>query len=367
MKRRILQIVPTLHRAGAEKQLSLLSCSLAAGDEFDVHVCAVSQGGALAAEIERASVPVTVIGKHWKLDPAAWWRLRKHIAALKPDLVQTWLFTANAYGRAAAISAGVPRIVASERCVDSWKAPHQFAVDRYLAKRTDAIIVNSLGVEEFYKQQGIPAAKLRLIYNGIGPAAPSETTRADLLAELNLPAGTRLIGAVGRLWPQKRVKDLIWAADLLKTISDDVHLLVVGDGPQRAALERYRRLCHIDDRVHFLGARHDVPRLMPHFDLLWLASGFEGLPNTIMEAMASGVPVVASDIWGNRELVIHGETGFLVPTGDRAGLARYAHKIMQDPALAARLGAAGKQRIGAEFTIQAMVDKHAALYRELMD
>ena len=78
------------------------------------------------------------------------------------------------------------------------------------------------------------------------------------------------------------------------------------------------------------------------------------------------MPVVASDIWGNRELVVHGETGFLVPVGDRAGFARYAHKILDDPELAARLGAAGRQRIGAEFTIEAMVEKHAALYRELL-
>src|SRR4029078_6822253 len=117
MKRRILQIVPTLHRGGAEKQLTLLSCALAGAGEFDVHVCTVSQGGALIADLEQSGVPVTVIGKHWKFDPSAWWRLRTHIAALRPDLVQTWLFTASAYGRAAAISAGVPRIVASERCV----------------------------------------------------------------------------------------------------------------------------------------------------------------------------------------------------------------------------------------------------------
>ena len=91
---------------------------------------------------------------------------------------------------------------------------------------------------------------------------------------------------------------------------------------------------------------------MPHFDVLWLASGFEGLPNTIMEAMAAAVPVVATDIWGNRELVVHGETGFLVPVGDRAGLARCAHKILEDPASGRRLGEKGRQRIGSQFTIE---------------
>jgi glycosyltransferase involved in cell wall biosynthesis len=364
-RRRILHIIPTLDRSGAEKQLTLLAAGLSR-DEFDVHVCAITQGGPLEADLARAQIPTTVIGKMWKFDPAAWWRLRRHIARLRPALVQTWMFTANAYGRSAAMSAGVPKIVASERCVDSWKGEGQLAIDRYLAKRTDMIVVNSRGVEQFYTNQGLPAGKLRLIYNGIGPAPASDLSREQLLAELGLPQGARLIGAVGRLWHQKRLKDLIWAADMLKVIRDDVHLLVIGDGPQRRALERYQELCRVEDKVHFLGARDDVPRLMPHLDVLWLASSYEGLPNTIMEAMAAAVPVVATDIWGNRELVVHGETGFLVPVGDRAGFARYAHIILDNSELAAGLGAAGRQRISTKFTLEAMVEKHAALYRELL-
>ena len=212
----------------------------------------------------------------------------------------------------------------------------------------------------------MPAEKLRLIYNGVPPAAPSTSTREELLAELGLPANARLVGAVNRLWPQKRLKDLIWATDLLKVIRDDVHLLIIGDGPQRKALERFTRHCAVGDKVHFLGIRHDVPRLMPHFDLLWLASGYEGLPNVVMEAMAAGVPVVASDIWGNRELVVHEETGYLVTVGDRAGFGRWANKILDEPDLARRLGAAGQQRVTNEFSVTAMIDKHAALYRELL-
>jgi glycosyltransferase involved in cell wall biosynthesis len=365
MTRRILQIISTFNRGGAEKQFAMLASRLPR-DEFDVHACAITAGGLLEAELKGAGIPTAVIGKRWKIDPTAYWQLRRHVVSLKPDLVQTWMFTANAYGRAAAISAGVPRIVAGERCVDSWKTWYQLAVDRRLAKRTDLIVVNGRGVEQFYTDQGFPVEKLRVIVNGIGPAPQSDISREQLLVELGLPPGARLIGAVCRLWPQKRLKDLIWAADLLKVIRDDVHLLIVGDGPQRAALERYRRLCSVQDRVHFLGLRHDVPRLMPHFDLLWLASGFEGLPNVVMEAMACAVPVVATDIWGNRELVEHGQTGFLVSVGDRAGFARYAHKILDDPELARRLGSAGRQRMASEFTIEAMVEKHAALYRELL-
>ncbi|MEX0675524.1 MAG: glycosyltransferase [Pirellulales bacterium] len=365
MTRRILQIIATLTRGGAEKQLVLLATGLPR-DEFDVHVCALSRGGPYEEDLRRAGIPVTVIGKSWKYDPMAWWKLRGHVARLRPDLVQTWMFTANAYGRTAARSAKVPRIVASERCVDMWKVWHHLAIDRRLAKRTDAIVVNSRGVEQFYQAQGLPSEKLRVIHNGIGPAPASDVAHDALCRELGLPPNSRLIGAVGRLWHQKRIKDVIWAADLLKVIRKDVHLLIIGEGPLRDDLERFRDLCLIEDQVHFLGARDDVMRLMPHFELLWLASGFEGLPNSIMEAMSCGVPVVATDIWGNRELVVHGQTGFLVPVGDRAGLARYAHKILEDPELRRRLGAAGRQRILAEFTVESMVRKHAALYRELL-
>jgi glycosyltransferase involved in cell wall biosynthesis len=306
------------------------------------------------------------VEKQWKIDPPAWWRLRAQIRALRPDLVQTWLFAANVYGRSAARSAGVRRLVASERCVDQWKNWHELAIDRRLAKYTDAIVVNSRGVQTFYEQQGIARQKLRLIYNGVEKAPAPTISREALLAELELPPDARLVGAVGRLWPQKRVKDLIWATDLLHVIRNDAHLLVIGDGPQRDVLERYARQCQIADHVHFLGTRNDVPRLMPHFDLLWLASGFEGLPNVVMEAMATGVPVVASDIAGTNELVVSGETGFLVPLGDRAAYARCAHKILEDTALRARLGAAGRQRIESKFSVDAMVAAHAALYRELL-
>jgi glycosyltransferase involved in cell wall biosynthesis len=365
LTKRILQIIPTFDRSGAEKQLALLAAGLPR-DEFDVHVCALTRLGPLAADVEAAGIPVTLIGKAGKLDPFAFLRLKRHIAELKPDLVHTWLFAANSYGRAAALAAGVPRLVAGERCVDPWKVWHELAIDRWLAKRTDRIVVNSSGVRDFYVHHGLPTEKFTVIPNGIGPLPASEVSRAELLAELGLPADARLIGAVGRLWPQKRLKDLIWAADLLKVVRDDVHLLIIGEGPQRRRLERYRDQVRIEDKVHFLGHRGDVPRLLPHFDVLWLGSEYEGLPNVIMEAMAAGVPVVATDISGNRDLVVPGETGYLVPVGGRAAFAKETNRILDDDALAGRLGEAGRQRVLSEFTVEKMIERHVDLYRELL-
>lgn len=366
MPRRILQIIPTLDRSGAEKQLTLLTAGLPR-DDFEVHVCALTRGGPLQEPLAQAGIPTVVIGKTFKADPRAWWNLRKFIRQLRPDLVQTWLFAANAYGRSAALSAGVRTLVASERCVDPWKTWHQLAIDRWLARRTARIVVNSSGVSDFYIRHGLPAEKFMLIPNGIEPLPQSDASRESLVQELGLPENSRLVAAIGRLWPQKRVKDLIQVMEILKMYRDDVHLLVIGDGPLRRRLELFRDDLRLHDNVHFLGQRADVPRMLPHFDLLWLASEYEGLPNVLMEGMAAGLPVIATDIAGNRDLVVSDETGYLVPLGDRPAFARCTEKILSDRPLADRLGAAGRQRILTEFTVQKMVDRFAALYRSLLD
>jgi len=363
--KRILHIIPTLERAGTAKQMSLLAGGLPR-DEFDVHVCALSRGGPMMAELAAAGVPAAVIGRRWRLDPQAYWRLKRHVARLRPDLIHTWLYAANTYGCAAARACGVKCLIASQRCVDWWKGWLELAVDRYVARRSAQVVVNSPGVRDFYVGHGLPAAKIRVISNGVVPAQPAQTTRAELLLELALPASSRLIGVVGPLRPQKRIKDAIWAADLLKVIRDDVHLLVIGDGPHRRRLEQFRDQVVIRDKVHFLGERADVPRLLPHLDLLWSTSAYEGQANAILEAMAAGVPVVASDIPGTRDLVVHGTTGYLVPVGDRAGFARHANSLLDDPALAQGLGQAGRQRAQGEFSVQAMVCRHAEVYRELL-
>ena len=105
---------------------------------------------------------------------------------------------------------------------------------------------------------------------------------------------------------------------------------------------------------------------MPHLDVFWNGSGYEGQPNAVMEAMAAGVPVVASDIPGNRELVVHGETGYLVPVAGRAARARTTDQIFTDPALAAKLGAAARQRMAEHFSLEQNIERHAEMYREIL-
>ncbi len=333
---------------------------------FDVHVCALTRGGPLEAELRDAGIEVSVVGKRFRFDPQAFWRLRCHFARLKPDLVHAWMFAANSYGYAAARLCGIGRFVASQRCVDPWKSGVQLALDRYVARRCDCTVVNSPAVRDFYTGHGLPADKIRVIPNGVEPGRPSDVDRTKLLADLGLPNHVHLVAVIGRLWPQKQIKDAIWAADLLKVIRDDVHLLVIGDGPLCDRLRRFRDQVRIRDKVHLLGHRNDVPQIVPHLDVLWSTSRYEGQSNAILEAMAAGVPVVATDVPGTRDLVVSGQTGYLVPAGDRAAVAQATQRLFEDPDLARRLGDAGRRRAESDFSIEAMVDQHVALYGELL-
>jgi glycosyltransferase involved in cell wall biosynthesis len=308
-----------------------------------------------------------VIGKRFKLDPIAFAKLQRHVKRLNPDLVHTWIFAAGVYGRAAALAAGVKQLVAGERCVDRWKTTWQWLVDRRLASRTTRFVTNSVAVRDYCAEHGLPAEKFVIIPNGVPPARESDTLRDEILAELRLPPDARLIGVIGRLWPQKRVKDLIWAADLIRVLHDNMRLLVIGDGPQRESLERFARLASDLDHIRFLGHRDDVWCILPHLDVLWQGSGYEGQSNTVMEAMAAGVPVVASNIPGHNELVLEGETGFLVPIAARAARVRVTDRIFQDADLRRRLGEAGRRRMIERFGVERMIERHAALYREILE
>ncbi|MEK6257367.1 MAG: glycosyltransferase [Planctomycetota bacterium] len=394
-KTRVVLLIPTLDRSGAEKQFTLLATRLPR-EEFDVRAIALTRGGPYEAEFHAAGVPLTVIGKRAKFDPFSFWRLRDELRRHDPDILHTWLFAANAYGRLCAHAIPRAKIVVSERCIDSWKSGWQLWLDRRLISRTDRLVGNSPSVVEFYRELGVPPEKLVCIPNGIecgvrsaecgvktrdsiGEWMPPEDSsfvtphsalRAprspSLLAELNLPPDAFLAGFIGRLAKQKRVEDLIWAVETLRQIRPRLQLVVIGDGPERERLEQFTRDVHCTGHVRFLGHREDAARILPAFDVLCLASSFEGMSNSVMEAMAAGLPVLASDIPPNRELVVPGETGFLFKLADSVGVMQFLRRLIDEPGLGERLGRAGRERIQREFSIERMVDGYANVYRQLM-
>lgn len=362
---RVVLLIPTLDRSGAEKQLTLLACRLPR-DEFDVHVVALTRGGPYAAMLQEQGIPLTVLGKRWKFDPRTLWDLRRLLNNLQPDILHTWLFAANAYGRIVCGSAPRPKVIVSERCVDSWKSGWQHWLDRRQISRTTRMIGNSRSVAEFYRARGVPAERIVVIPNGIDIPESVPASREEVLAEFNLPADALVAGYVGRLARQKRVADLVWAIEVLQHLNDHARCLIVGDGPERGRLVSMARDLRCHEWVRFAGHRHDVPRLMAAFDVFWLASNFEGQSNGVMEAMAAGLPVVASNIPPNAELVIDGETGILVDVGDRPGFARCAVQLLADSERAKQMGNAGRQRMRDEFNVEKMVDAHVSLYREVV-
>lgn len=361
---RLALVIPTMDRGGAEKQLAILAEHLPR-DQFDVHVLLLTRDGPLGQRLRAAEIPVTVIGKRYKTDPSALFRLRRELLRIKPDIVHTWIFAANCFGRVAAKMASVPNILASERCVDPWKTATHFWIDRTLASFTNAITTNSSGVKDFYVSHGVEPSLFRVIANGIEDCQVQPRDRVEVCRSLEVDPQRKLIFAVGRLWPQKRYRDLIWAAELLGTLREDTTLVIVGDGPQRGELLRHRDAVTHSDRVRFVGIRNDVPELLQHADVFWIGSEFEGQSNALIEAMQAGLPVVASDIPGNRDLVISNQTGRLVAVGDTADFARQTQGLLENPAESRRLGDAARQLIEREFTVTAMVQGHVDLYHSL--
>jgi len=366
MKKCLLHVTASLQRTSAAEQMCLLVRGLPP-DSFDVHVCALARGGPLAADLEAAGVPVHPIRRRWQLDPQAFRQLRRHVARLRPDVIHGWLPLANAYALAAAKACGVKRLVAGLGFTEPGCGWCRKAVDHYVWRHCSVVVVRGPNQRDLYVRRGLSREKIRVIPYGVVPTTSNGLTRGQLLGELGLPEESRLIGLVGRLRRQARIKDAIWAADLLKVIRDDVHLLVVGDGPHRDRLRRFRDQVVIRDKVHFLGDRDDASRLMPHLDVLWSTGVGNAKSHAVMEAMAAGVPVVAADGPDLRELISPQKTGYLVPAGDRAGIARCTNKLLDDAELAQQMGQAGRRRIEREFHAEQMIDQYAGLYRGLAE
>ena len=362
---RLLLVIPTLDRSGAEKQFTLLATRLPKA-EFDVRVVALTRGGPYLADLQQSGVPVDILHKRFKLDPIALWRLRRIIRDWQPEIIHSWLFAANSYCRLVAGKRPRVKLIVSERCVDTWKSRRELWLDRRLAARTARLVANSQSVADFYQQAGFPAEKIAIIRNGVEIPALEPAARRRARAMLQLSESVPVIGSIGRLARQKRLDDVIWAFELVRCLRGEVRLVIAGDGPERARLERFAREIQVDGSVQFLGHRADAAELWPGLDVFWLASDFEGQSNSLMEALAAGIPVVASDIPPNRELVTHGENGFLVPVGDRANFAQVTQRLLDSPELSHQIGAAGRARMAADFSIDAFIASHVMLYQDVL-
>lgn len=358
-----MMVIPTLDQSGAEKQFTLVASRLPR-DEFDVRVVALTRGGPLELPLRESEIPVDILNKRWKFDPGTMWQLRGLVARHQPHILNTWLFAANAYGRMVGRFGGsTPRIIISERCVDSWKAGWQHWLDKRLLGRTDRVIANSPSVANFYRNRGVPDDRLTVIPNGVQVPPVPTMSRTEFLVRQDLPSDSRLIFTIGRLAPQKRLRDLLWAMQILKQADPTFKLILCGDGPERFTLKRYAEEVECSDMVRFMGHREDASSLLHLADLFWLGSEFEGMSNSLMEAMACGKPVVVSSIPANQELVQHGVEGYVANLGDAPGFAQFTLKIMSNPELIRSMGTAGHAKMEREFGVANMVDRYAEAFR----
>ncbi len=362
---KIAYVIPTLDRSGAERQLTLLATNLPR-DRFQPTVITLTRGGPYEATLAEHNVPVTHINKRYRFDPFALGRMKKVLSATKPSIVHSFLFAGNAYARLAKNAVPDAKFVCSERCVDSWKSNWQLSVDRRLVARTDRLLANSNAVADFYATVGVPRELMSVIPNGVvdeGKATDNE--RAQLRQELGVPGDAKLVVVAGRLAKQKRVHDMVWAFQILRQTIENVYLVICGEGPERWRVEQRIQHFDIESIVRMLGHRKDAARIVRACDVSWLGSDFEGMSNSLTEAMVARLPCVATNIAPNMELIEHGQTGYLVTPGDAQAFQQFTLDILNNADHASRLGEAARRSMLERFSVQRMVDAHAELYEEL--
>lgn len=303
-------------------------------------------------------------------------RLARELRVRKPQVLHSYNFYANVFSVPAARLAGVPCVVASIRDMGVYLTPMQMRIQRWICGFADRIVVNADAIRNWLIESGYSAEKIRVIRNGIRMPGPnSDATRARIRAELGISASAKVVMMVSRLNPKKGVEYLLDAAPAVLSHVPNAWFVVVGDivlesaGQERSYSERLSartRELGVSERVIFTGLRRDIPHLLAAADMSVLPSLSEGLPNAVIEAMAIGLPVVASNVGGIPELIQHARNGLLVPAGDTAALAASLSAVLSNPFLSRRLGEAARLRIQSGFSFEKMFRETTALYRSVL-
>lgn len=293
-------------------------------------------------------------------------QIRRLIRRTRPDVVHGHSSIGGALARAAVVPGRVPVVY-----TPNGLAPGRLArlVERGLGRITDRFVaVSDSEADEVRAWRLVDDARLVVIPNGIDVTAPA--AGGDLRRLAGVPQGAPVVGTVARLTPQKAPEVFVAAAARILAARRDVHIILVGDGTGRpvleAALETARRsVPDLDARFHHLAAVDDAGASMGQFDVFVLTSRYEGAPYTTLEAMRAGVPVVLTDVVGNRDAIVPGESGELVPADDPDAVARAVLVLLGDPARSAALGAAGRDRMRRRFSSAAMASALDRVYREV--
>lgn len=368
---RILLLTTELVPAGAERIVYELATRLPR-PEWEVEVASLrspgGDDGAVAADLARAGIPVTSLRFHHKRDlrgaARLAWLLRRH----RPALVHGHLFHGNLAARLVAPVCRA-RVITTHHVVERRPLRWRPRLERWTSWRDAATVCVSEAVARHAASTpGARPDRLRVIPNGIDlarfhPPEDAATAKTEARRRLGLPLDRPVVGAVGRLDPQKGCDTLLQAFAELTDVSPAPLLVLIGEGPQRRELEGLAGTLGVADRVHLVGRRDDVPELLPALDVFAMPSRWEGFGLALAEALAAGLPVVASAVDSLPEVLAG--AGRLVPHDDPRSLASALHALLTDPAERAHLSALGPPR-AAHYDVDRMVAAYAALYREVL-
>lgn len=295
-------------------------------------------------------------------------RCAKYLRENKIDLIHTHDFYTNIFGIAAATFARVPVRISSKRETSGMRSSSQEIVERAAFSRANAVVVNSGAVRKYLLDRGVAAEKMCLIYNGIDlERFDTSPTGPSIRDQLRMTSKAKVVTLVANLrHGVKNVPMLLQAAASILPECPETHFVIAGEGELESELKETARKADIEANVHFMGNCSDVPSLLSASDVCVLTSTAEGFSNSILEYMAAGKPVVATEVGGAGEAIVDGVTGFLVPSDDAAAFSERTVRLLADAELAVSFGAAGKRLVSEKFSAQRHLKDTLGLYNSLL-
>jgi len=357
-----MQLVLSLSPGGTER-LVIEICRHLAG-RIDSSVCCLDERGAWAAELAPLDIPVVSLSRQPGFHPGLALELARVIKTRHIDVVHCHHYSPFVYGLLATVLHPRVRLVFTEhgRLANAGVSRKRQFVNPMLAWWPARLCAVSADLRRHMISEGFPGRRLEVVYNGITAGErPRPAERQAAREALGLAPGALVVGSVGRLDPVKNLPALLRAHARLLAEHPEARLVIVGDGPDREALHAEARQLDIADAVVFTGYRADVRAVMPAFDVYANSSRYEGVSLTILEAMAAGLPVVATAVGGNPEVVIDHETGRLV-AGHASALAGALVELANHPTRRHAMGDAGRWRVKRHFSLDRMVEHYAAAY-----
>ena len=372
MKKRILQFIGSFHQGGSERQATALSCALKAEGTNDIYVATLNKEGVLRGTMDEAGftdIPEFPLTSFFNANFVR--QVRSCAAYLKEnkiDLVHTHDFYTNVFGMAAASLAGVTAKVASKRETGGMRSSSQEFVEKLAFGRAEAIVANSIAVRNHLTARGISADKINVIYNGLDLPGFENAQKNSEKFGLPTDENIRFVTLVANLrHAVKNVPMFMRAAKRVAEAVPNTHFVVAGEGELEAELMAMAVELGIRDKVHFIGRCSDIPSLLSASSACVLTSIAEGFSNSILEYMAAGKPVVATNVGGAAEAVVDGETGYLVASDDDTKMAEHLIELLKDDGKAIEFGDAGRAVVQGKFSQEAQLHNTLGLYNSLLD